>query len=190
MVSPQLIAAAFLYALAAFMVYLFLSGLIWGAGYSPTSRRQLEAAASLLQLKEGDTVYDLGSGFGRALIFFAKECRASAIGFEIDPLRRLITLWNTKRQGVSAKVNVLRQNLLDADLSEADKVFFFLSPLIMRRLEEKVAREVPPGALVVSVEHRFPNWRPAESFENVHLYVVGSNATIPAPLSTKRDQKS
>jgi len=161
-----------LYALAAFMVYLFLSGLIWGAGYSPTSRRQLEAAASLLQLKEGDTVYDLGSGFGRALIFFAKERRASAIGFEIDPLRRLITLWNSKRQGVSSHVTVLRGNLLKADLKNASKVFFFLSPLIMRRLQEKVAGEMPPGALVVSVEHLFPDWKPVESVGDVHLYVV------------------
>jgi ribosomal protein L11 methylase PrmA len=178
--TPHLVAAVVLWALAAFMAYLFLSGLIWGAGYSPTSQKQLEAAASLLQLKEGDTVYDLGSGFGRALIFFAKTHRASAVGFEIDPLRRLMTIWNAKRQGVSARVGVLRQNLLDADLGEASKVFFFLSPLIMKRLQDKVAREMPPGALVVSVEHRLPDWRPAASVGNVYLYVVPQADTAMA----------
>jgi SAM-dependent methyltransferase len=172
MVAPQVIAAWVLAVSAAFMVYLFLSGLIWGAGYSPTPERQLKAAALLLQLKEGDTVHDLGSGFGRALIFFAKRYHASTIGVEIDPLRKFITTWSARRQGVSTNVRIIRGNLLDVDLREASKVFFFLSPLLMRRLQEKVAREMAPGALVVSVDHRFPDWKPVESLENVHLYIV------------------
>lgn len=146
-----------------------------GSGISPTSRKQLEAAAGLLQLKDGDTVYDLGSGFGRALIFFAKEYRVRAIGAEVDPLRRAISVWSARRRGVSTSVTVLRKNLLDVDLRGSNKVFFFLSPLLMRKLQEKVGREMPPGALVVSVEHRFPDWKPVESRGDVHLYVV------PAP---------
>ena len=161
-----------LWAFAAFLVYFFLSGLPWGAGYSPTSRKQLEAAAELLQLKEGDTVYDLGSGFGRALIFFAKEYHVRAIGAEVDPLRRAISVWIARRRGVSTSVTVLRKNLLDVDLHGSGKVFFFLSPLLMRRLQEKLGREMPPGALVVSVEHRFPDWKPVESRGDVRLYVV------------------
>ena len=43
----------------------------------------------------------------------------------------------------------------------------------MRRLQEKDAREMPEGGMVVSVDHRFPDWKPVESLENVHLYVVG-----------------
>ena len=158
------------------MVYLFLFSLVWGAGYSPTSRRQLAAAAALLQLEEGDTVYDLGSGFGGALIFFAKEYRVQAVGAEVDPLRRAVSLWRIRRQGLSSRVSVLRQNLLDVDLRDSRKVFCFLSPLLMRKLQEKVGREMPAGALVVSVDHRFPDWKPAESRENVHLYVVGTDA--------------
>lgn len=174
MVAVQTVAAWALWAFAVFMVYLFLSGLLWGAGYSPTSRRQLQAAALMLGLKEGDTVYDLGSGFGRALIFFAKEYRVRAIGAEVDPLRRAISLWSARRRGVAASVTVLRKNLLDVDLRGQRKVFFFLSPLLMRRLQDKLGREMPPGALVVSVEHRFPDWKPVESRGDVHLYVVPS----------------
>lgn len=175
MVALQVIAAWTLWAFAAFLVYLFLFGLLWGAGYSPTSKRQLAAAAALLQLKDGDTVYDLGSGFGRALIFFAKEYHVRAIGAEVDPLRRAVSVWSARRRGVSTSVTVLRKNLLDVDLHDSRKVFFFLSPLLMRKLQEKLGREMPPGALVASVEHRFPDWKPAESREDVHLYVV------PAP---------
>jgi ribosomal protein L11 methylase PrmA len=170
-VSPQLVGLV-LFAFVGVIFYVFLSGLIWGAGYSPTPMRQLEAAASLLQLGEGDTVYDLGSGFGKAVIFFAKEYHASAVGVEVDPLRCYLTKWNAKRHGVSANVKVIRGNLLDADLRQSPKVFFFLTPLLMRRLQEKVAREMPEGGRVVSVDHRFPDWKPVESIENVHLYLI------------------
>ncbi len=82
--------------------------------------------------------------------------------------------------GLSTSITVLRKNLLDVDLRGSSKVFVFLSPLVMRRLQEKVGREMPPGALVASVEHRFPDWKPTESLENVHLYVV------PAPKDLLR----
>ena len=164
-------------AFAAFLVYLIPFGMIWGAGYSPTSKKQLRAAAALLQLKQGDTVYDLGSGFGRALIFFAREYRIQAIGAELDPIRRAVSVWSARRGGVPASVAVLRKNLLDVDLHDSTKVFFFLSPLLMRKLQEKLEREMPPGALVASVEHRFPDWKPVQSRENVHLYVVPTPKT-------------
>jgi SAM-dependent methyltransferase len=175
MVSLDLAVAAALFTLVAFIVYLFLSGLLWGSGWSPTSRRQLEAAARLLELNSRDTVYDLGSGFGRAVIFFAKNYHVSVVGVEIDPLRRLVTVESAKRQGLD--VTVMRGNLLDVDLREASKVFFFLTPLLMRRLQDKVGKEMRPGALVVSVDHRFPDWTPVESVENVHLYIVGRSGS-------------
>jgi ribosomal protein L11 methylase PrmA len=183
-ISQQLV-GLLLFVFVGILFYVFLSGLVWGAGYSPTPRRQLEAAADLLQLKEGDTVCDLGSGFGKAVIFFAKNHRASAVGFEIDPLRCFLTRWNAKRAGVSANVTVVRGNLLDADLRQSPKVFFFLTPLLMRRLQEKVASEMPEGGRVVSVDHRFPDLEPTQSIENVHLYLIGGRKGIPIILTSE-----
>jgi SAM-dependent methyltransferase len=171
----HIVVAWALIALAGCWGYLFLSGMLWGAGWAPTPEKQLKAAASLLRLEKGDTVYDLGSGFGRALIFFAKNYHVSAVGVEVDPLRRHITRWSARKQGVAANVTVLRGNLLDVDLTQSSKAFFFLSPLLMRTLQEKLAREMPEGSLVVSVEHRFPDWKPAASVQNVHLYVVSQH---------------
>ncbi len=179
MVPPQLLIAWGLIVFGVFWGYLFLAGLFWGAGWAPTRKSQLEAAASLLQLKEGDTVYDLGSGFGRALIFFVKRYHVSAIGVEVEPLRCYLSKWSAKRGGVAPSVTVLRGNLLNADLKQASKVFFFLTPLLMRKLQDKVAREMAEGGRVVSVEHRFPDWKPVESVENVHLYVIGRRAGDP-----------
>ena len=178
MVGNQLIGLVF-FVSAGIVFYYFLFGLFWGAGYTPTRRRQLLAAASLLQLKEGDTVYDLGSGFGKAVIFFAEQYHVSAVGIEVDPLRCSVTKRSVRRHGVSTNVTIVRGNLLDADLRQASKVFFFLSPPLMRKLQEKVAREMPEGGRVVSVDHRFPDWKPLESVENVHLYVVTRQAGVP-----------
>lgn len=178
MVSNQLVGLV-LFVFAAIVFYVFLFGIFWGAGYTPTRRRQLLVAASLLQLKEGDTVYDLGSGFGKAVIFFAEQYHASAVGIEIDPLRCFLTKWSVRRHGVSANVTVVRGNLLDADLRKSSKVFFFLTPLLMRKVQEKVAREMPEGGRVVSVDHRFPDWKPVESVQNVHLYVVPGPEEAP-----------
>ena len=44
--------------LAAVMAYYFLSGFIWGAGYAPTSRKEIEKVARFLDLKAGKTFYD------------------------------------------------------------------------------------------------------------------------------------
>lgn len=184
MADPRLIVAWALFVFVVLSGYLFLSGLIWGSGWAPTPRKQLDAAASLLQLREGDTVYDLGSGFGNALIFFAKRYHVSAIGVEVDPLRCWIARRDARRKGVATAVTVRRGNLMDVDLKQSSKVFFFLSPFLMRRLQEKVGREMPEGGLVVSVEHRFPDWAPVESVENVHLYLVGRNSK---PTGTKNE---
>jgi len=190
MIPTDRLVAYALFAFAACWSYVFLSGLIWGAGWGPTSRKQLEAAAHLLDLKEGDTVYDLGSGFGRAVLFFAAEKRADAVGVEIDPLRARVTRWSAERRGLSGRVRVVRANLLDVDLSQARKVFLFLTPIIMRKAEEKLVKELPPGAMVVSVEHRFPDWRPVDSLANVHLYLVGARTKVPLVVPASEDQKS
>ncbi|MDG6914582.1 MAG: hypothetical protein JRN23_06775 [Nitrososphaerota archaeon] len=166
-----------LFTFAALLGYVVLSGMIWGSGWAPSSRRQLEAAATLLGLREGETVYDLGSGFGRALIFFAEKYRVSAVGVEVDPLRGLVTAWSARRHGLPG-VRVLRGNLLDADLRGASKVFVFLTPLIMRRLQGKLSKDMRPGSLVVSVDHRFPDWETVRSIDNVHLYVLGQSPKV------------
>ena len=173
MVAWNVVVAWGLFALAAGWGYLFLSGLVWGAGWAPTRKKQLEAAASLLQLKKGDSVVDLGSGFGGALIFFAGRYGVLGTGVEVDPLRCYLARMKAGRQGVSERVSIRRGNLLDADLRGSSKVFCFLTPLLMRKLQQKAGREMPEGGRVVSVEHRFPDWKPVESLENVHLYVIG-----------------
>ena len=84
----------FLFALAAFAAYFFLSGFIWGAGYYPTSSNEIDSVIRLLKLDENSTFYDLGSGYGRMIIKVAQRTDAHSIGVEINPIK----CWWTTRQ--------------------------------------------------------------------------------------------
>ncbi len=80
----------FLFALAAFAAYFFLSGFIWGAGYYPTSSNEIDSVIRLLKLDENSTFYDLGSGYGRMIIKVAQRTDAHSIGVEIESDKVLV----------------------------------------------------------------------------------------------------
>lgn len=168
-----------LFALAAFVGYFFLSGFIWGAGYYPTDRKEIDAAARLLELREGTRFYDLGSGYGRMIIAIAERFGSDCTGIEVDPIKCWWTKRSIKRKGLESKVRVLRANFLKVDLSNADAIFIFLSSegKIMERLLSKIKEECRPNTRIVSFEHRFKNWEPTKIDGHLFLYSVGRDAS-------------
>ncbi len=173
-----------LFAMAGFLAYLFVSGFIWGAGYFPTSSGEIDNVIRLMNLKEGSTFLDLGSGFGRMILSIAKKSRVNSVGIEIDPLKCAWTNLMIRSKGLSSRVKVIRQNLLSADIRNADGIFVFLSneTSIMEKLEEKIEHEASPDVRVVSYIHRFKNWAPEASEGDLYLYtlkkVTGDGKTI------------
>ncbi|MCL5067303.1 MAG: class I SAM-dependent methyltransferase [Thaumarchaeota archaeon] len=161
-----------LFSIAGFLAYFFVSGFIWGAGYFPTSRDEIEKAIRLMNLKEGSTFFDLGSGFGRMLVSVARECKVNCVGVEIDPLKCTWTRLVVRSKHLSSRVRVVRQNLLSADISKADGIFVFLSneTNIMKKLSQKIEREAKLGVRVVSYIHRFDGWTPEVKEGDLYLY--------------------
>jgi SAM-dependent methyltransferase len=162
----------FLFALAAFVAYFFLSGFIWGAGYYPTSSNEIDSVIRLLKLDENSTFYDLGSGYGRMIITIAQRTDAHSIGVEIDPIKCWWSRRQIRRKGLDRKVEVLHSNFLNIDLDRADAIFVFLSSegSIMEKLYAKIRKECRPGTRIVSFEHKFKNWQPEKSEGKLHLY--------------------
>jgi SAM-dependent methyltransferase len=175
-----LISLAF-FALAAAFAYFFLSGFIWGAGYYPTSRKEIDGVAKLLDLDGGSVFYDLGSGFGRMIIAMAERYDVKCVGVEIDPIKYYWTKLMIMVKNLSGKVSVIHENLLDFDLRNAEKIFIFLSPetKIMPKLKEKIFTECKLGTKVVSYVHRFQDWQAEQSAGELTLYRV-SKQTIRA----------
>lgn len=163
------------------MAFYFFSGMIWGVGYTPTAYAEIDRAAELLELKEGDTLYDLGCGYGRVIFRIAEKYGASSVGVEVDPvkcwwIRRMI-----KRKRLEGKVRLIQSNLLSVDLKDVDNMFIFLTRLtsIMNKLQEKVMREMKQGTKIVSYVHRFDDWEPSKNLRELHLYTIPSRKELP-----------
>lgn len=168
------IASVLLWLVAGVVWYYFLSGFIWGAGYAPTSRNEIEKVARLLKLEKGGVFYDLGSGNGRMLFEIAKRYGSKCVGVEVDPLKCLWSNFMIGRKKLRNEVIVIRSNFLQFNLHEAERVFVFLSSStsVMEKLREKLQSEMKPGSLVVSYTHRFKNWRPEEVNGKLFLYSI------------------
>ena len=156
------------------MSVFFATGIPLGAGFQPTPRKAISRAFELCNPK-GKVVYDLGAGFGRVLFEAASAGAALCVGVEADPLKCWWIRREAKRRGLQGTVRVVRANLLRVGLSNADVVFVFLSPMLMRKLKQKALDEMKPGSVVVSYDHRFRGgWEPeaADAETRVYLYRV------------------
>ena len=138
-----------------------LAYILWprfrGAPWAPTSRRTVHKMLALAGVRPGDVVYDLGSGDGRILIMATRRFGARAVGIEIDPLFYLWTQLKITVLGQRRRVRLIRGDLFDQDLSQADV--------------GKLARELRPGTRVVSRRFQLPGWSPVRHASEARLYM-------------------
>jgi len=177
-----------LFSLAAFIGYFFLSGFIWGAGYYPTSKKELDSVVRLLGLDKNSRFYDLGSGYGRMVVGVAERTGSKCVGVEIDPLKCWWTRQVISRKRLGGQVTIVHSNFLKVDLHEADGIFVFLSgeTKIMEKLQEKLFRELKPGVRVVSYVHRFKNWEPERVEGKLSVYSISRLTSTTAVGSNQK----
>lgn len=172
---PEIVVTTGLFVLSAFLAYFFLSGFIWGAGFQPTPKKDIELAAELLALKEGMLVYDLGSGTGDVIMHLARNYKVKCIGIEIDPLKVLLSKIRISRaKDLRTLIEIKRTNFLSVDLSKADAIYVFLSggTNIMKNLEPKLLSELKHDAKIASYVHSFQNWTPEISLRDIRVYSI------------------
>lgn len=147
--------------------------------YVPIKKKYVKEVLKLLDVKEGDHVADLGSGDGRFVFMGAKSSRGSAnfYGLEINTLLMLWCRFSWLFKKYRGSINFLKQDILTADLSQYNKVYFYLSRDIIGDVMKKLVEELPKGAIVVSASFGFTNeWEKKLEFEKVkadneYLYV-------------------
>jgi SAM-dependent methyltransferase len=123
------------------------------APYITTPEPVVSAMLDLARVGRDDVVYDLGCGDGRIVIAAARERGARGVGVEID-LELVDRARVAARQaGVAERVRIERGDLFALDVREATVVMLYLGENLNTRLWPKLARELKPGARVVS--HRF-----------------------------------
>src|SRR5262249_43607020 len=98
-------------------------------------------------VKQGDVLFDLGSGDGRIPIAAAKTFGIRATGIEIDPDRIWEAQQNARAAGVAKLVDFRREDLFLADFSKATVVTLYLHPDLNVRLRPKLLA-LKPGTRI------------------------------------------
>jgi len=142
--------------------------------WQPTDWVTVRRILFLAETRPRDHVVDLGCGDGRIVVTAAKEFGARATGIEIDPIRVLWAKAWIRLVGVADRAAVHRANMYTVDLSDADVVVLFLSATSNFRLQDRLRRQLRPGARVVSYYHPIWGWRPdvvGEARDGYPIYV-------------------
>lgn len=132
--------------------------------YVPTPPEVVEAMLEMADVKDGDVLYDLGSGDGRIPIAAVKRANLKkAVGIDIDPERIQEANDNARAQGVTDKVEFRQADLFASDFSDASVITLYLLDSLNEKLRPKLLAELKPGTRIVSHAFRMGDWEPEES---------------------------
>jgi precorrin-6B methylase 2 len=133
------------------MIY-FLTGLVSSAPFV-TSRKNLAKELAVYiknNLPPGSVVYELGSGIGTVLLEMAKaNPDKKFIGIEINWPLNLVTNARKIMNGLG-NVEVKTASFFNHDLSNADGIFMYLLPKVIKKLELKLKAEKKPSTVIFS----------------------------------------
>lgn len=136
----------------------------------PTPDEVMDTLFRMAGVTARDTVYDLGSGDGRVLIYAAKHFGARGVGIEIEGHRVLEARAAAKKAGVSRRVKFIEQDLFQSDIRPATVVFMYLYTAVMARLKPKLLRDLKPGTRVVAYQFNgLHDWTP-DRVDNSHSH--------------------
>lgn len=145
-----------------------------GALYVSTSRVRISAFLDAVPMKAGQLLVDIGCGDGRVLRKVRRRYGVRAVGYELNLLAYLqakVLCFGLEN------IQIKWRNFWTADLSDADVVFCYLFPDVMRDLAAKLKSDLKPGAVVVSCNFDLPGFipeqvlRPGNSLHNDPIYV-------------------
>ncbi len=147
-------------------ILLYILPLFFGAPYEGSGRKKVADIIKISKIKKGEKVVDLGSGDGRIVIAFAKQ-GITAHGYEINPLLVLISKFKTRR---IKNAKIYWKNFWKVDLGDYDIIVLFQYGTIMKKLEEKLKKEIKKSAKIISYHWKFPNLKIKEKIRDIYLY--------------------
>jgi len=151
--------------------------------YVSTPYEVVDAMLKLAEVKEGETVYDLGCGDGRIVISAVKKYKAKkGYGLDLNPERVKESIANAKKDGVEDKLEFKQGDVLKlTDVSEANVVTLYLLPEVNLRLMPVLQKTLKPGSRIVSHDFDMGDWKPEKEIKitdqdgiehTVYLWVI------------------
>lgn len=148
-----------------------------GAPFVPSRKDRLITISRFTQVVSGDRAADLGSGDGRIVIELARR-GAEAHGYEINPFLVWWSRFKIKRAGLESNAFIHWQSFWNENFSNFNIITVFGITYIMKELEEKLKKELPLNARIVSNGFAFPSWKYSRMEDNVYLYELKLNDHI------------
>ena len=143
--------------------------LLFGAFFAPSKMETVEKMLALSDIKLGEKAVDLGSGDGRLVIAFAKA-GVEAHGYEINPFLIRWSRRKIKEAGLGDRAFIHGGNFWKEDFSSFDVVTVFGIGYMMKKLENKLKKELKPGSRMVSNCFVFPSLSYIKKEGNIYLY--------------------
>ena len=141
---------------------------IIGAPILNTSSRRIRQIIEAADVKNGDVVYELGSGMGNIALAFSENQNVKVVGFELSPIFYFISLvrkWLLKRKNAEFRM----KNFYNADLSGATIVYFYLMPKSIEKMKEKFDKELKPGTKIISFGFPIKEWKAEKIIQGENL---------------------
>jgi protein-L-isoaspartate O-methyltransferase len=132
------------------------------APYYPTPETVVEKMLQLGGLKEGEKMFDLGSGDGRIVIMAARKFKADATGVEFDDALYKQSMDRIKTLGLAATARIIHGDLLKQDYSSADLLTVYLLPMSNDKVTPILEKQLKKGTRIVAHDFEFSAWTPAK----------------------------
>lgn len=149
------------------LVLSFGGVLLVGAPYLPTLRPQISAALELADLRDGQTLLELGCGDGKVLLAAARQ-GIKVIGYELNPLLAGLAWLRTRRY--RKQVRVIWGDFWQKSWPDAEAIFVFLLPKYMPKLDKKISLDIARPVKLVSFAFTIPGRQPTGEKAGVYLY--------------------
>lgn len=150
---------------------------IGGSSYASIPQEKIQKMIKNLELKQDSKIVDLGSGDGRVVIELARA-GYNAIGYEINPYlvyysRLLLFLKGLTNKSISNNSKIYLKNYFNEDLSYAEGVFLFVSPIMFVKILEKLKKDLKKGTTIISFSSKMPGLKIEKIIDhNIFFYKI------------------
>ena|SRR3989338_9780537 len=134
----------------------------------PLPRDTIRKMLRLAGASKNDTVYDLGSGDGRALVIASREFQARAVGIEKNRLMVWLSRWIIRKNELQNKIKVIHGDILKENFKDADVILIYLSRKLTQKLKSRF--EKLGDARIVSASHPIMGWKERKKIKTGHFY--------------------
>jgi len=131
------------------------------APFNPTNEACIAIALEMLQVKEGDVLFDLGCGDGRFLVQGCQQyASVTGVGIEYDSALCDRARAKVASADLTGRVEIHHQNVLDCDLASATAIFVYLVPTGMSAIRDTLEQAIARGARIVTYVFSIPGLTP------------------------------